>query len=164
MSHPIAASFALPAGVAAVRGLLTGPDWPAAKAASFQDDCRVVSRTEDATGAVTVATVRALPDGVPGFLARFLPPDPGIAQTEVWHLPGPEGVCHGTWSLVIPGAPGQVQGTVRLEPTAQGCREVLEGTATVKIPLVGGRAESFIAELAERMMAREAVVLSGLLG
>ncbi len=163
MSRDIRGSFELPGTVEQAFAAISGEGWAVAKAAGLGDDSKLVSRTEDGEGTVTMVVSRALPSGVPGFLARFLPKDGRVVQTDTWAALSPDGVRHGTWTLDIPGSPGDVRGTVRLEPAPGGCRQVNEGLAKVNIPLVGGKAESFIAEMAEKVMAKEADVLRGML-
>ncbi len=163
MSKDIRGSFELGAPVEKAYAAISGPGWAAAKAAHLDDDSTLVSREERPDGGVTMVVSRALPSGVPGFLARFLPRDGRVVQTDTWEPAGSDGVRRGTWTLEIPGSPGDVRGTVRLEPSETGSRQVNEGTAKVNIPLVGGKAESFIADMAEKVMAKEAEVLRGML-
>ena len=137
---------------------LTGEGWPAAKAQRFGDDSRLVSRDETPDGGVTVVVSRELPAGVPGFLQKFLPKDGRVVETHAW---GPDegGTRSGTWKADIAGAPARLGGTMRLDPTATGSQYVIEGQVDVKVPLVGGKAESFIAEMTEKLAGKEADLL-----
>jgi hypothetical protein len=148
-------SFDSQAGVEGLFGVLTGPDWPATKAAHLHDDSRTVRRDVGPGGAVTLVVSRALPDGVPGFLQTFLPRDPRATQSDVWG-PSEGGERHGTWSAELAGAPARLGGTMRIEPTADGSRYTIEGEVKVGIPLIGGRAEAFIAAQVVRLAAAEA--------
>ncbi len=147
-----------PADVDTVFRTLTDQTWADIKAARFHDGSRTVRREEKPDGGVTVVVSRELPAGVPGFLQRFLPKDGRVTETFDW---GPEqgGTRRGTWHVDIAGAPARLGGTMLLEPTASGSRYVVEGTVDVKVPLVGGKAESFIAEMTERLAAKEADLL-----
>ena len=51
---------------------------------------------------------------------------------------------------------------MRLVPTATGCDYVIDGKAKVKIPLIGGKAEKFVADATARTTAGEADVLRSL--
>ena len=163
MTKEIKASFELPGTVEEAFAAISSERWPEAKAAHLADDSRLAGRQERPDGSVTLECSRALPSGVPGFLARFLPKDGRVVQTDDWSPAGADGVRRGTWTLDIPGSPGEVRGTVRLEPSGTGSRQVNEGTVKVNIPLVGGKAESFIADMAQKVMAKEADVLRGML-
>jgi hypothetical protein len=48
---------------------------------------------------------------------------------------------------------------MRLEPTPTGSRYVIDGEVKVKVPVIGGKAEGFIAGMVERLAAKEADVL-----
>lgn len=148
-----------PGDVEAVLAVLTSEDFAARKAERFGDDSRIVRRDETPDGGVTVVVSRELPAGVPGFLQRFLPKDGRVVETHVWG-PAQDGVRRGTWSADIAGAPASLGGTMSLTPTPSGCRHVIDGEVSVKIPLVGGKAESFIAEKVQELAAKEAQLLS----
>jgi hypothetical protein len=107
---------------------------------------------------VVLVVSRSLPDGVPGFLERFLPKDGRVTQTDDWG-PAKGGTRSGTWRVEIPGAPAQLGGTMRLEPTPTGSRYVVDGEVKVKVPVIGGKAEGFIAGMVEKLAAKEADVL-----
>ena len=46
-----------------------------------------------------------------------------------------------------------------LEPSGDGSVQVIRGTAKVSIPLIGGKAEQFIAEMTQKLMAAEAELM-----
>ncbi len=102
---------------------------------------------------------RKLPEGTPGFLQRFLPPDNRALQSDDWGPERPDGSRHGSWTAELPGAPASVGGVMRLEPTAGGCAYVLEGAVSVSLPLVGGKAEKFLGDMLGRLLDKEADVL-----
>ena len=138
--------------------ILSDESWAQRKQEALRDGSRVVRREDKPDGGVVLVVSRELPAGVPGFLERFLPQDGRVTQTDDW---GPEsgGSRTGTWKVEIPGAPARLGGTMRLEPTPTGSRFVVDGTVQVKVPLVGGKAESFIAGMVEKLAAKEADVL-----
>ena len=158
MSTPVRSDEEIGADVERVHGVLSGPGWAETKAAALSDGSRVVERLERADGGVRLVVSRELPAGGPGFLERFLPRDGRVVQTDEWGPPE-DGQRRGTWQVVIPGVPATLGGTMRLEPTATGCRYVVEGAIRVPIPLVGGKAEAFIAEMVQKLSAREAELL-----
>ena len=158
MSKPVGSSHETGADVERVHGVLAGPGWADRRAAALGDGSRVVERQERADGGVRLVMSRELPAGGPGFLQRFLPPDRRVVQTDDWGPPQ-DGGRRGTWQVAIPGVPARLEGTMALEPTATGSRHVVDGTITVPVPLVGGKAEAFIAEMVDKLGAREAEVL-----
>lgn len=148
----------VPAGVEAAFAAVTSERWPPALDARLSDGSELVERTPSPDGGVRLVTRRRLPEGVPSFLTRFAAPGSAVTQTDVW---GPDqgGVRRGTWSVDLAGAPATLGGALLLEPTGTGCRWGVDGEVTVRVPLVGGRAESFLAPLLERLVATQAEVL-----
>ena len=80
-------------------------------------------------------------------------------QHESWGPPDANGRSSGTWYVDIPGAPARLGGTSYVEPSGDGSVQVIEGTAKVSIPLIGGKAESFIVEMTQKLMAKEAELM-----
>jgi hypothetical protein len=159
----ISVRYDIPADVETAYAAISGEQWATAKAAALRDDSKVVSREVSAGDAVTLVVSRNLPDGIPGFLTKFLPADGRVLQTDTWGA-AVDGVRSGTWRADTPGSPAKVEGTMRLEPTASGCAYVVEGTAKVSIPLVGGKAEGVVVSMTEKLTAKEADVLRSLVG
>jgi hypothetical protein len=156
-------SYPLPADVPTAFAAIASEGWAAAKAEHLRDGSTVKRFEQTADGGTVLQITRDLPDGVPGFLERFLPADGKAGQTDTWAPDAGDGTRRGTWKADIPGAPAEVSGTMRLEPDGAGSRYVVEGTVKVRIPVVGGRAESFIADMTGKLTAKEAEVLRGLL-
>ena len=140
--------------------LLTSERWAQTKRERFHDGTELVRREERPDGGVLVEVSRELPGGVPGFLERFLPKDGRVRETFDWQPPVGDGTRRGTWKVDIAGAPARLGGTMRLEPTAAGSRYTIEGDAKVSVPVVGGRAESFIGDMVVRLAAKEGELLT----
>ncbi len=134
---------------------LSSPDWVATRAQAFDDGARVTQHEQRPDGGVLLAVSRELPGGVPGFLDRFLPKDRRVVETFDWAPAAGDGTRRGTWKADIPGAPARLGGTMRLEPTATGSRYTIEGQVKVSVPLIGGKAEGFIAEMVHRLAVKE---------
>jgi hypothetical protein len=161
MGKRIELSYDVPAPVEAVYAVISGEDWAAERDKAFADGSRTESRTVGEDGAVTLVVSRGLPEGIPGFLEKFLPKGGRANQTEAWG-PAADGARRGTWQGELPGAPATVGGTMALEPAASGTRYVVRGEIKVHIPLVGGKAESFVADMIGKLLANEAELLAKL--
>lgn len=161
MPGKIHVRYDLPVDVETAYAAISGDQWAPAKAAALNDGSQTVSREVGEGGAVTLVVSRKLPDGIPGFLTKFLPADGRVKQTDSWG-PAKDGVRSGTWKAETPGSPADVHGTMRLEPTGNGCAYVVEGTAKVSIPLVGGKAESLVVQMTQKLTAKEVEVLTSL--
>lgn len=162
MAGKISVKYDIPSDVETAYAAISSERWAAAKAATLGDESTVLLRIVGDGDAVTLVVSRKLPEGVPGFLTKFLPKDGKVTQTDVWG-PARDGVRAGTWVADTPGSPAKVSGTMRLEPAGGGCRYVVEGTAKVSIPLIGGKAESYVVGMTQKLTAKEAEVLRSLL-
>ena len=149
--------------VEAVFGTLTSARWAELKAERLKDGTQLVRHEEQPDGGVLFEVTRELPAGVPGFLERFLPRDGRVRQTDVWG-PARDGERHGTWTVDLPGAPAKLGGTMRLEPLAEGSRYTIEADVKVGVPVVGGKAESFIGDMVVKLAGKEAELLKSALG
>ena len=163
MSKPFSTTVDVPTDVEQAFAALTGPSWPAALDAALHDGSTLVEAAATGDGGARLVVSRRLPDGIPGFLAAFVPRDGRVTQTDVWG-PATGGTRRGTWQVTFPGSPGEISGENVLEPAAGGTRWSVTGTVRIKVPLVGGRAESFLAPLAGRLVTRQGEVLAGEVG
>jgi hypothetical protein len=166
VSTPVRSTEDSPGGVEEVFAVLTAASWVERRAAELRDGGRVVRREERPDGGVLLAVSRELPAAVPGFLDRFLPADGRVTQTDEWGGPRADGTRTGTWSVQLPGAPASLGGTLLLEPLPAGpgqpsparqpgSRYTVAGEVTVRVPLVGGRAEKLIAEMVVKLSRKE---------
>ena len=163
MTAPVRSTVTAPGPVEQVLGVLTSASWVARRAERFSDGSTVVRREERPDGGLLLAVSRELPAGAPGFLSRLLPQDGKVLQTDDWAPADGSGVRTGTWKVEIPGTPARLGGALRLKPDGAGTAYVRTGEAKVSVPLVGGRAETYIADMVSRLAAKEAELLHELL-
>ena len=163
MTAPVRSETRTPSAVAEVFDVLTSEAWVARKAARFGDGSKVVRREVGPGGGVVLAVARELPDGAPGFLTRLLPKDGRVVQTDEWAPDDGSGTRTGTWRVELAGAPARLGGTLRVEPDGSGSAYVVAGETKVSVPLVGGRAESFIADMLARLGRTEGDLLRSVL-
>ncbi len=161
MSKKFTVTYDIPAGVEAAYAAISGEGWAVAKAKELADDSKVLSRDVAAGDAVTMVITRKLPEGIPGFLTKFLPSDGRVKQTDEW-APASAGGRAGVWKAETPGSPIKVSGVMRLEPAGTGCRYIVEGDIKASIPLIGGKAEDFAIGMTKKLTAQEADVLRSL--
>lgn len=109
----------------------------------------LVSREEDGNG-VTVVLRQLVPaSALPSFVRSALPGDLAIVRTETWHDTG------GTVHSVVDGAPGTINGRMRLEPDPDGSVLSLQLEAKVPLPLIGGKVEKAITNSVGKLMDTE---------
>lgn len=152
------------ASVSDVYAVLSGADWADRLAAHLKDDSRVVERIEAPDGGVRLVMSRGLPGAIPPALAKFLPNDPRVVVTDVWS--GSRGGGHDcAWTAEISGAPARIRGVQHLSPTdSGGNRHEISGEVKVSVPLIGGKAEAFIAEQVLKLVIAEVGVVQQVLG
>jgi hypothetical protein len=143
-----------------VFALLTSERWAQTKRERFRDDTQLLRREERPDAGILVEVSRELPAGVPGFLERFLPKDGRVKETFDWSAPAGDGTRRGTWRADIAGAPARLGGAMRLEPTPTGSRYTIEGDVKVGVPIIGGKAESFIGDMVVRLARKEGELLT----
>ncbi len=158
MSAPLSAAIDLPTDVETTWAALSSPSWPAVLADHLSDGSAVVRAEPTPDGGAVLVTTRELPSGAPPPLQRFVPADGRVTQTDTWG-PAVDGVRRGTWQVVLPGSPGQVDGDMTVEPTGTGSRWSVSGRVTVRVPLIGGKVEGMLAPLVERLVHRQGEVL-----
>ena len=162
MTAPVRSETRTPSPVGEVFDVLTSAGWVEQKASRFRDGSQVERREVTPTGGVLLSVSRELPDGAPGFLARLLPGG-RVVQTDEWAPEDGSGARTGTWRVELAGAPARLGGTMRIEPHGTGSAYVVVGETTVSVPLVGGKAESYIAEMIGKLGASEGELLRSVL-
>lgn len=114
---------------------------------------RVEECERDDDGAV-VRFVRELPAEVPGILSKFLQPWNTLQQSELWRDCG-DGVYKAELEIDIANVPVTVSGTLKLEPTEDGCVNHVRMTVDSGIPFVGKTLAEFVGKDCKRIIAEE---------
>lgn len=137
-----------PTDVAAVLAAFAEREyWLARLAAYGGDSMRLDALDVDTAGTVVVRTTQDLrEDMLPAAIARMLPGDTKLMRTETWR-PAADGRGHGEFTIVARGVPSSGSGTMVLESAAAGSSLRVTGTLEVRIPVLGGRIERYVAEL-----------------
>lgn len=92
-------------------------------------------------------------EGVPAVAKRFVGDQTTVIQEEHW-----TSATEATVQVTVPGKPGDLRGDVRLTETGTGVEEHVHLDVDVRIPLVGGKVESMLADLlAEALRVEESV-------
>ncbi len=115
----------------------------------------VVERRIEPDGA-QFKRVRCRPNrALPGFLAPFVGPE-GLVYFQVTRAEPAKGLIR--WSVEAPamGERMEVAGTTRIEPHPDGCRRTIEGQVTVRVRLLGGQIERFVADEVQKSYDRTA--------
>jgi hypothetical protein len=136
--------------------------WLARLADSGADDATLdlleVGGPPGQVGGIRVVTTQVLrSDRLPGLVTQFHRGDLRIEREENW-TPVSGGTANATVTGAIPGAPVTLSGSAALvpAPTGSGSRLEFRATVDVRVPLVGGKIESFIgSQLVELLIAEQ---------
>jgi len=109
---------------------------------------------------VTVDSTQAA-DKVPGFAKKFVGDEIRIVQEETWRSAHAADVA-----ITIPGKPGEVTGTTRLDAAdgGAGTTQVVDLSVAVRIPLVGGKIEGLIGDMLTKALRVQERVAAQRLG
>jgi len=100
-----------------------------------------VDVTEQGGGFRLVSTQVQNTAGLPAIARKIAGDTTEVVVTEEW--PGHDG---GSIDITAPGKPTSAKGSITLAPHGSGTRELVELEIKVKVPLVGGKLESLMAE------------------
>jgi len=79
---------------------------------------------------------------LPGFAKKVLKPTNTVTTIDTWNDHG-DGTYGGTFELHAVGTPMESTGTTHIEPDGDKTRYTVTITLKVKVPLVGGKIESY---------------------
>jgi hypothetical protein len=145
MSNSFDVSSESPASVEQVYSAYGDEDYWLARNAALGGSKALDSLVVDSDGTVTVTITEDLRHGMlPGILAKLYRGDLNIRSTERWKPSGSRKV-NGEINVAVTGAPGSGRAAAVLAPSGSGSRLKLTGTVEFKVPLVGGKIESYLA-------------------
>lgn len=146
MSTKLSKKLTYDAPAAAVTAML---DDPAFREAVLERQ-KVLRGSVDIDGDVArIEQVRSGND-IPSFARKFVGDEIVIVQTETWTSPTSARI-----DLAIPGKPGEAVGTLTLVESGGTTTETVDLAVSVRIPLVGGKIETMIAEMVEHALDKE---------
>ena len=123
---------------------------------SGADETTLDSIVADAAGGVDVITTQTLlAERLPGVVTQFHRGDLSFVREETW-VPAGDGRATAVVKGSIPGAPARLSGTALLSSAGRRARLEFTATVEVRIPLVGGKVESFVgSQLLELLTAEQ---------
>jgi hypothetical protein len=114
---------------------------------------KTVSVGQDGGGMKVVVDMVQAAQGIPGFARKFVGDEIRLVQTEWW-----SDIETARVEVVIPGKPGQMNGTVTVRESGGTTTETVQMEIRVGIPLVGGKIESLISDLLRKALRVENAV------
>ncbi|HTW15743.1 MAG TPA: DUF2505 domain-containing protein [Nocardioides sp.] len=111
---------------------------------------RQVSVTPSGSGTEVVVDQVQAAEGIPSFAKKFVGDEINIVQKEIWTDAERADVF-----VTIPGKPGDMRGTIRLEERDGRTTETVSLEIKVGLPLVGGKIEGLVGDLLLKALAKE---------
>jgi hypothetical protein len=129
--------------------------WLERLADSGADKATLDSMTGAGDGGIDVITTQTLrSDRLPAVVAQFHHGDLSVVREERWSAVT-DGRATAAVTGSIPGAPTTLSGTAVLMSSGNGSRLEFKVTVEVRIPLVGGKVESFIGSQLVNLLTAE---------
>lgn len=155
MATPLSVTHDFPASPEQVYALLTDRTFLEQRLADTGGSDPSVVRLDTTDGGATVVVRQSIPASVlPSMVASMISGDPVTERTETWRSDGDSRVAD--LSVVIKGAPASLKGTMTLSVSGIGSTLAVDGSATVPIPLFGGKIEAIVVEQVRGLLDREA--------
>ena len=142
-------------GVTDVYAAMAGEDALRARLADIGgDNSALLEYTPSADGVRFHLRQGVGADKLPSAVRTLHPGDLFVERNEVWRLSG--ATATGRVEATVSGVPGEIR--AQHELSAEGGKTVLRTTGAVKIriPLIGGRLEDFVANEITKLLGREA--------
>jgi hypothetical protein len=148
---PLSLVLRYPAAVEEVIAVFRRPSFQESKAQAGALACRVVELT---TGpdALLVRLERDMPPAGPKLARRFVG-KVTLEHTERWWRR--EGTWTGRSEVTVQGSPASITGAMTLAPADDGTELRFELTATVKLPIFGGKLEKLLEKGARESLEAE---------
>ncbi|KUI38210.1 hypothetical protein AU195_16570 [Mycobacterium sp. IS-1496] len=146
MSRSFQLTFESPASVSQILAALGDEAYWHARLESFGGGtASLTSLHVDANGVVAAdVTVSLLRERLPRLITQLHPGGLAMNRSEKW-TPAADGGVRGEIRVAVAGAPLSAVGTAELLPLDEGgSRLTYATTVTVKIPVVGGKIESYV--------------------
>ena len=150
MSTRITHELTYDAPASEVYKMLTNPDFREEVCARIKVIRASATVEESAAGAVVTIDQRQHAAGLPSFAKKLTGDEIHIVQQETWTDPSRADV-----HVTIPGRPGEMVGTAVLVETDGRTVETVDLDIRVRVPLVGGKIESLVAEMLLKALRAE---------
>lgn len=99
---------------------------------------------------------RVMEVDLPGFISKLSGRHVTLRERVVWpDGGGTTGGRAGSLTAAMEGQPGGVEGTLRITPVEAGTTVSLDAEISVRVPLVGGKIERYVAGLLDKLMRTE---------
>lgn len=140
-----------------VYAILIDPEFQAQRCQAG-DPVHAESSVEPGDGdGATIKVLRRMRIDPPGLIAKFVGNELTVDEVQAWRDAGGSlAVRDGTLTVKVPGQPAEVNGSLRLDETNGTTTVTIEADIKVSVPLVGGKVESYIAGILDKLLTKDA--------
>jgi uncharacterized protein YndB with AHSA1/START domain len=137
--------------------MLVDPTFQSRRAQAGQPEHAEATVVPGPGDGATITVNRRMAVDLPGFIAKLAGGKVTLNEVQVWRDSGgsTEPVRDGTIRATMAGQPGGVVGTLRIDEAGGSTTVSVDAEISVKVPLVGGRIERFVADMLDRLLAYE---------
>jgi hypothetical protein len=150
MPADLRSEFSLPGDPSKVFGMLTNPEFLAAKVALAQSGNYSISGTSPD---LTIQVQRTVAADLPPMVRKFVGENLVVKETQTWSKSGDD-LYVAQFSLAIPGAPVEITGQIKLSGQVQTQVEIT-GKVKVNVPIFGAAAEPQVVAQINKVLADE---------
>lgn len=136
-------SYEYPSNPDGVAALLRDPEFLKRRAEAAGEK-NVQVKVEELSDGLRVVVERDKEVELPAFAKRMFNPQNRITENTRWRREGDQWLAE--YQVAIAGVPGEVKGKSRLAPSSTGCHYESSFEVTSRIPIVGGKLESWVAD------------------
>ncbi|MGQ0626025.1 MAG: DUF2505 domain-containing protein [Sporichthyaceae bacterium] len=105
----------------------------------------------------TITVQRRLAIDPPAFIKKFTGDTIAITEVQQWRDgAGSLLVRDGDLTITIANQPGDVVGVLRMDEAGEATTVTIDAEIKVRVPLLGGKVESYIGEILDKLLARDA--------
>jgi len=135
-----------------VLALLLDPEFVTERSRAMGDSNIQVSVRRDGPR-VVVVNQRDVQRDLPSFARKLFSPVNRVTETDTWDTAGE--VATGTSQVDVRGVPATIRATFELRPQAAGSEYRITYDIAVRVPLIGGKLESYTLEQTKLSLRKE---------
>jgi hypothetical protein len=153
MSTPRRFSYDYPRDAESLAALLQNPEFLRWRAETAGDTNVEVTIQQKADG-ILVRVARDREVQLPAFAKKMFGSVNRVVDETLWNREGGQWVAR--YEIEIPGIPGEVKGKSAIVPRASGCSFESAFEVTSRLPMLGSKVESFVADRIEETLRANA--------
>jgi hypothetical protein len=138
-----------------VWAMITEPDYVVGKGEAQGALLVEASVTAAPDGGAVIESRRSLPAELPAFARALVGETVELTEVQSWSAASEGGIRTATLTVSFGSSPVNIDGTIRLGPTAKGAEIVIEATTKSSVPFIGSKVEQLTKDQTLRAIVKE---------